>query len=316
MQHSRLTNIDPGALLTFLLVAEEGNLTRAAERRHTTPSAASAQLRLLEDRLGICLFSRSRRGMELTPEGKALIDPVKRAIEGLGIILQTADNLRGGIRGSVRLGLNAAPEFLKLTQLLARMRDQAPEVDLSVSTSMSGRIVPQVAAGALDAGFIFANRPPKGLESLFLSDVEVRAVAPAGWPHTRLPEDGPSLAALPWIEPDGECPFLELFSAFLGEWQSKATIAMRSDGEATTLALVKAGMGIGFLERYYADAAIRDGQIVELSPAFSVGLYLVLPPNDRIHARHALLKSIVREVWLPQDAQRSVKRLDHDVVDA
>lgn len=295
--YSRLANIEPGLLLTFLLVGEEENLTRAAERRHTTPSAASAQLRLLEQRLGVSLFTRSRRGMSITAEGKALLEPASRALDALAAVLGIADSLSGGIRGRARLGLNSPPEFLRLTPLLAKLRDRAPEVEIAVLTSLSGRIIRQVMSGELEAGFVFSVDRPRGVEAYRLADVEVRAIAPPDWPDDRLPDNTRILAGLPWIEPDGDCPLRQLFALLLGDAAARCRVVLRSDGEASTLALVKAGLGIGLLDRNYAEEALRAGAVKILEPPMTVGLHLILPSGSGPDPLHDLLKSSVLSVW-------------------
>ena len=57
-------------LRTFLAIADEANLTRAAERVHTSAPAVSAQLKALEEELGVRLFERTPKGMVLTPAGE------------------------------------------------------------------------------------------------------------------------------------------------------------------------------------------------------------------------------------------------------
>lgn len=295
--YSRLANIDPGLLLTFLLVAEERNLTRAAERRHTTPSAASAQLRMLEDRLGVSLFLRSRRGMEPTAEGNALIDPAQRALDAMMTVVRTADRLRGDVQGSIRLGLNAPPELLRLTPLLSRLRDRAAGLEMALFTSHSGRIIRQIRARELDAGFVLSLRRPEGVEAIPIDTVEVRAYAPAAWPLDRLPETAEERASLLWIEPDGDCPLRTLFAEMMGDSVSRCRVVCRSDGEASTLALVKAGLGIGLIDRSYAEAAFQEGTVRMLDPPMTVGLHLIMPGNGLDDPRLALLSESVVEIW-------------------
>jgi DNA-binding transcriptional LysR family regulator len=67
-------------LKTFVAVAAEGNLTRAAERVFTSPPVVSAQLKALEDELGVRLFDRTPRGMVLTTAGQRLLAEAHRTI--------------------------------------------------------------------------------------------------------------------------------------------------------------------------------------------------------------------------------------------
>jgi DNA-binding transcriptional LysR family regulator len=74
-------------LKSFAAIVREGNLTRAAERLHLSQSALSSQLRQLEDELGLSLFRRTSKGMELTEAGREL----SHFIDG---VLEAADRLK------------------------------------------------------------------------------------------------------------------------------------------------------------------------------------------------------------------------------
>jgi DNA-binding transcriptional LysR family regulator len=81
-------------LRTFVAVAEEEHLTRAAERLCASLPAVSAHIRGLEDELGVVLFSRTSRGMRLTAEGRALLVEARQALAGVDAVLARAGELR------------------------------------------------------------------------------------------------------------------------------------------------------------------------------------------------------------------------------
>ena len=105
MSLERFENLDLDLLRTFVAIAEVKNLTRAGERLGRTQSAVSLQLRRLEDRLGVTLFTRDPRRVVLTGEGEALLPQARQ-------MLRLNDEILAGLRGDdlageVRLG---APE--------------------------------------------------------------------------------------------------------------------------------------------------------------------------------------------------------------
>lgn len=79
----------------FLAIAEENNLTRAAQKNGYTQSAASHMLRNIETELGFSLFSRSQRGLALTRNGEALLPPIRRTLAAAEYFDQTAASIRG-----------------------------------------------------------------------------------------------------------------------------------------------------------------------------------------------------------------------------
>ena len=72
--------MDIGALTSFLIIAREGHLTRAARARHLSQPAVSAQLARLEDELGTALFHRTPKGMELTEAGELFRSYAEQAL--------------------------------------------------------------------------------------------------------------------------------------------------------------------------------------------------------------------------------------------
>lgn len=285
-------------LRSFLLVAEEGNLTRAAERRHTTPSAVSTHVQQLEDRLDLVLFERSRQGMTLTSAGERLVPSARRIIAATRDLADTASRLNGNRSREIRLGLNAPPEHLGVGPLMAASAHGDPPLVVQLESSMSERIMADVIDGRLDAGFVYGPVEDRTLAREPLGRRRLRVAAPGDFALDRLPEDPVERAALPWIWPgvDG-CPFRRVMSEILGASEPEANIVTRIDGEESIRALVRAGMGIGLLEQRYAEEASGDGRLKLLEPSWEIELGLV-HRADRAHdAVIIALLQAVRTTW-------------------
>jgi len=104
-------------LKSFAAVAEEGHLTRAGERLHLSPSSVSAQIKALEDELGVALFARTPRGMALTEAGRRLKAKADQALEAARAVREEAAALRGDVFGVVRIGMNTDPSHLRVGRL-------------------------------------------------------------------------------------------------------------------------------------------------------------------------------------------------------
>jgi LysR family glycine cleavage system transcriptional activator len=122
-----------GSLRVFVAVAQHLNFTRAADALGVTASAASLQIRALEEYLARPLFRRNGRQVLLTGEGSALLPRVQRALEELERAVDDVrlDRLAGPLR------ITTLPSFLQLWLLprIARFRTAHPEVDLHMHTS-------------------------------------------------------------------------------------------------------------------------------------------------------------------------------------
>jgi DNA-binding transcriptional LysR family regulator len=128
-------------LRTFVTVAEEGHLTRAAERLHTSQPAVSAHIKSLEEELGVLLFKRLPKGMQLTAAGKRLREKAVKTLDLENEIRIQAKLLREGITGVVTLGMNINPRYLKISELFATVKTDSPGVELHLLQKASWEVL-------------------------------------------------------------------------------------------------------------------------------------------------------------------------------
>ena len=123
-------------LRSFLLIAETGNLTHAANRLGRTQSAVSVQLRNLEDSLGVALFDRSVKGMQLTNAGERLLPKAEAAVAQLQDMQVLFEK---PLTGRLRIGIPDDYETHILAEALTRFSKRHPGVDVS---ALSGCTAP------------------------------------------------------------------------------------------------------------------------------------------------------------------------------
>ena len=132
--------MDSNALKVFLAVAEEGSVSRAAERLHCVQSNVTTRLRKLETDLGVELFHRTRKGMELSSAGNLLL-PYARSVAHLLHEARAALAPSSAPRGPLRLGAMDTAAVVHLPALLACYHRDHPDVDLQLSTGASGEMI-------------------------------------------------------------------------------------------------------------------------------------------------------------------------------
>lgn len=148
-------HVDLNLLFAFDAIARERNVTRAAERAGVTQSALSHALRRLREHLGDPLLVRSSRGMVLTPRGEALAVPVRAALLAMTRALEASGPFEA--KTARRVFALSSPDLfdvLVLPPLLARLRREAPHVDLSVVPLGQTALAPRLETGELDVAVI------------------------------------------------------------------------------------------------------------------------------------------------------------------
>lgn len=143
-----MNDLDSDLLRTFIAVAETGSVTLGAERILRTQSAASLQIKRLEETLGQPLFRRHGRGVTLTPLGEQLLPTARQVTTTLDATLRalTAD----AMTGRLRLGFPDDHSHGTLAQIIAAFSQSHPSVELEVICDLSARFPAMLTNGTLD----------------------------------------------------------------------------------------------------------------------------------------------------------------------
>jgi len=294
-------NIKLDRLKSFLLVAEEANLTRAAARRHSTPSAVSEHLRQLEDDFQVLLFERSKQGMALTSAGERLLMPVRQVFSAVEDVRNTALSLRSVPHATLRLGLNSPPEYLRVDEVLRQKTAALPHLNLEMKTRSSTQIIEQVLSEELDLGYVYGNWNDARLRVVPLTPVQVCVVGPADAGFDTLPDDFESRRDLPWVWPNRDCPFFDFMKELLGPQASLSEAATSSDDEYSTVVMVKSGMGFGLVEREFAEHSQNRGGIrIFEEPKLVTNLSLVCGVRSYERAELRALFDLIVGEWQRQ----------------
>ncbi|WP_102158233.1 LysR family transcriptional regulator [Zhihengliuella halotolerans] len=165
-----------------LAVAETRNFTRAAERCFVVQSALSHQIKALEGELGLQLFARTSRRVELTEAGAAFLPAARAALEAAERAVAEASAATGRLRGTLRIGAIPTVTALDLPAALGAFRDAHPEVRISLRGGGSDEFMEQIAAGTLDVAVLGLSESvyPNRVDSRVLARERLVAVLPAG----------------------------------------------------------------------------------------------------------------------------------------
>jgi DNA-binding transcriptional LysR family regulator len=146
----------------FVAVAERLHFGRAAQALHISQPPLSRAIRALEERLGVSLFARNRRRVELTAEGSRFLDEARRMIGQLERSVLELRGMASGEAGRLRIGFVSLADYGVLPRLLKSFKAARPGVTLALREMLSPEQAAALAAGELDFGFLL---PPVSGES-------------------------------------------------------------------------------------------------------------------------------------------------------
>jgi DNA-binding transcriptional LysR family regulator len=152
--------LDLKQLQYFLAVAEERSVTRAAARLHLTQPPLSAQLARLEHELGVRLFVRHRRGVDLTEAGRALAERARRLLAEVDATAETVTRTGQGPTGQLTLAFVSAAAWSVLPSLLRRLRADRPDVAVRFLEDTADAVVAHVRERRADLALLYL--PPAG----------------------------------------------------------------------------------------------------------------------------------------------------------
>ncbi len=166
-------------LSTFVTVVDRGSMAAAARLLHITPAAVAQQIRTLERELGAPLIARSGRTVSVTEEGARILQRARDLLRGVADLRSLANET--GMAGELRLG--ACPTALGglLPDILARMVETFPEINVFIKPGYSADLYGAVESGDLDAAMVL-QAPfalPKTCDWQLLREEPLVVLAPA-----------------------------------------------------------------------------------------------------------------------------------------
>ncbi|OWT74330.1 MULTISPECIES: LysR family transcriptional regulator [unclassified Achromobacter] len=284
----------------FIKVARLGNVTRAAEALSLTQPAVTAQIKALEQSLGVALFDRSGGRLALAKAGEALLETAEQLVALGNQLKSAAQALQGELHGVLELGVpSEQPDFLRLGELAATVMRQLPLVELKTHVMPAEILADQVANGRLAAALTLAAAPPRGLQWMALRSVRYRVALPRSLADTLRKGGWRELAQLPWLDgPAGSHTHLLLRDLFERHGLSPRVV-MRNDDQANLMALVRADAGCALLREETALQGAAAGDCTVWSNVHAdATLGFIVSPDRAAEPLVVALESMVREVWL------------------
>lgn len=231
----RTLGLDPDLLRAFVLIAEGGSFTRAADRLGRTQSAVSMQIRRLEETLGQPLLLRGPRGVETTPHGAWLLERARRLLAMHDEIVATFR--APAVAGTVRLGTPDDYALRWLPGILARFAEVHPAVEVVVTCAPSNELVERLDNDEIDLTLLSAGNEGPGMSGHTLWQAGLRWIGSATHAtHRRAP--------VPLALAQPRCVWRRAAVRALEEAGMPSRVAYTSTSQTGTLAPALAGLAV------------------------------------------------------------------------
>jgi DNA-binding transcriptional LysR family regulator len=289
--------MDFSQLRAFVSVANEGNLTRAAERLHLSQPAVTLQLKALQKNLGVQLFTRTASGMALTTDGAKLLPFAERVLSSITEFRQGVDALHSVLSGTLSIGTILDPEFIRLGAFLKRLVETHPKLATQLQHGMSGTVAQHIRSGALDTGF-YIGAPGKEFDCLILTSFNYLVLAPQGWKNRVSGRGWDALAKLPWIWTPPESAHSRLLGKVFPSQRGLPHKVAMVDQEASMLDLVKSGVGLALVRESTAmHEAHAHGLAIADAVALTTELSFICLAKRRKETVIDAVFTLLEQVW-------------------
>ncbi len=257
-----MKNVTFRQLRVFTEVARQLSFSRAAEAMHLTPPAVTMQVKELEGHVGMPLFERQGRQIQLTMAGEYFLVYAKRLLSTLKDAENVMNRFKRVETGVLTIGLISTAGYFT-PQLLARFQadHEGIEVRLDVTRDLT-KLIDRLHSNEIDLAVM--GRPPKeyALRAEPFAGHPMVFVCPPG--HPLLGVGHPPMDALvhyPLLARELGSEVRHTMDHYLREHRLAPRIAMEIPSNETIKASVMAGLGIGFLSLHAVAAELRSGQL-------------------------------------------------------
>lgn len=302
------SSMDLRRLRYFVVVAEEQNFSRAAERLHMAQPPLSDQIKRLEQALGVILFDRSSRGARLTKAGELLLTEARRLLVQADQTAEMVRRVGEGEVGRLTLGFVPSASNSVLPPVLSRFRERYPDVQLYLQEMNPDWLVAGLHEGRIDVSFFYLPFQDKALAHEPVSREPLVVALPTS--HAMAAEDEIDLCDLadqPFVLParyrmpglHGQVLEACREAGFEPEAVQKEVWLMQ-----TIVALVAGGLGVALVPaslRNLSRAGVVYKPVRGLSPAVEMGV--VWRRDERNPVVDSFLK-VVNEICCGENLDR------------
>lgn len=300
----------------FIAVAEEGSLTNAAGRRlHTAQPSLSRQIRDLETEVGVKLLERRARGVVLTAAGRIFLDHARLVLKQIDTACEAARGTEQTDKQGFVIGFLPGQEVIWLSESLRILREEAPDVEVTLTTKSSPELADALMQGKIDVALLRRETRTAGIAFKFLVKEPLVAILPRGHRLARHKsvriED---LCRESFISTARAAPVLK---TVIDDYAARVGLTLKQISDAETLSggmsLVVSTGGFTLLPLYVMNALIPDvvvrplrGEVPTIDLVLGCNKSNMSPLLKRFMLR---ADELVKRTPQPRDTSQTAKRI-------
>ena len=303
-------------IYTFQAIVKEGSFLKAAEKLMYAQSTITLHIQQLEAELGVKLFIRQGKKVQLTEAGRSLQEQADSLVARAMALQQTMFDLIAGEAGHVRIGVIEPTASLRLPQILAPFCRERPRIQLTIEVGNTRAISRRVASGALDLGICSLPEAHLGLDFEPLFAERLALLLPENHPLAAESTIGvQNLARQRLLLTERDCPYRQVIESALQQRGRNPYSGLEIGGSLETLIrAVQNGLGMAILPCAAATplpekTVLREIEGVELS--LPIGLVLLSEEISPSRALEALLILLHTELRQEAVSLASARDLEH-----
>ena len=259
-------NIDFELYRVFYVVAKKSNITKASEELHISQPAISKSIKNLEQQLGGKLFTRTKKGVILTEEGKEFYNYISKAIEYINNAENKFSSLINLESGTIRIGVSATLTKTFLLPYLEKFHSIYPNINIQIDTSLTSELITKLRNGLID--IVILNLTNETLNDIkYIKCKMIHDIFACNIKYKELIDKEVSLKDLnnyPLILQPKETNTRIFLDKFTEEHNTSLKPSMEIASYSLVSSFAKIGLGIGYLTKEYIKKELEDNKLYEI----------------------------------------------------
>jgi len=300
MQDLDVPDLRTRELRAIVALAEYSSFVGAASFLKTSQPALTRAIKRVEKELGVTLFARSTRQVEITSEGREFAAVAERVLKDLQITIRALSDLSRDLRGRITFTTYSAFSMGKLPMIVRRYREELPSIELRIREGRQVDILEDVRSGTAEFGIGYIDLVPDNLKSELLRPEPLYVVVPSSHRLATLRRQRIRLEELRdemLISPPSNTFIRRLVDDAAANIGVSLNYGLVVERLASLIGHVKAGVGIALIpEEVLPAKPWKDFEALLLTePALSVSVGFITLPNRHITPAAAKMMSLIRD---------------------